>query len=215
MTVYLVFIARAIIGYGGLQAVFNLGLFKFLKGANEALVTAFVTRWSSDTLPVTMRVCEENLGIPRTISSFTLPLGASINMNGTAIYLGVCAMFIGYATCHPLTFNQQLIVLSTATLPAIGTAVVPGAGAIMLLMVLESIALKVEAGSAVAAAYAMLLGIDVLLDMVRSCLNVGGDMLCTAIVAKTEGELDIDQWHAENVSKSPESLPTKKAAHNA
>ena len=97
LTVYLALIALTVIGYGGLLAVFRMGFFKFLKGANEAMITAFVTRSSSGSLPVTMRVCEEKLGIPRSISSFTLPLGATINMNGTAIYLGVCAMFIGYA----------------------------------------------------------------------------------------------------------------------
>ncbi len=194
LTVYLALIALTIIGYGGLLAVFRLGFFKFMKGANEALITAFVTRSSSGTLPVTMRVSEEKLGIPRSISSFTLPLGATINMNGTAIYLGVCAMFVGYAIGQPLTFAQQMTVVTTATLAAIGTAGVPGAGAIMLLMVLESVGLKVEAGSAVAAAYAMILGIDALLDMGRTCLNVGGDMVCTAIVAKGEGELDMEKW---------------------
>ena len=199
VTVYLAFIALAIIGYGGLLAVFRLGVFKFFQGVNEALVTAFVTRSSSGTLPVSMRVCEENLGVPRTISSFTLPLGATINMNGTAIYLGVCAMFIGYATGHPLTMNQQMIVVTTSTLAAIGTAGVPGAGAIMLLMVLESVGMKVEAGSAIAAAYAMILGIDALLDMGRTCLNVGGDMVCTAIVAKTEGEIDMETWNSDSV----------------
>ncbi|MDR1934815.1 MAG: dicarboxylate/amino acid:cation symporter [Candidatus Accumulibacter sp.] len=197
LTCYLAFIALVILGYGGLLAVFRLGLFTFLKGANEALITAFVTRSSSGTLPVSLRCAEENLGIPRSISSFTLPLGATVNMNGTAIYLGVCAMFIGYATGHPLTVDQQWIVVTTATLAAIGTAGVPGAGAIMLLMVLESIGMKVEAGSAIAAAYAMILGIDALLDMGRTCLNVGGDIACTAIVAKTEGELDETKWSSQ------------------
>ena len=194
VTVYLALIALTIIGYGGLLAVFRLGFFKFLKGANEAMITAFVTRSSSGTLPVTMRVSEEKLGIPRSISSFTLPLGATINMNGTAIYLGICAMFVGYAIGQPLTFAQQMTVVTTATLAAIGTAGVPGAGAIMLLMVLESVGLKVEAGSAVAAGYAMILGIDALLDMGRTCLNVTGDMVCTAIVAKGENEMDMEKW---------------------
>lgn len=194
LTVYLALIALTVIGYGGLLAVFRLGFFKFLKGANEAMITAFVTRSSNGTLPVTMRVAEEKLGIPRTISSFTLPLGATINMNGTAIYLGVCAMFIGYAIGQPLTFAQQMTVVTTATLAAIGTAGVPGAGAIMLLMVMESIGLKVEAGSAVAAGYAMILGIDALLDMGRTCLNVTGDIVCTAIVAKGENEMDMEKW---------------------
>jgi Na+/H+-dicarboxylate symporter len=197
LTVYLALIALTVIGYGGLLAVFRMGFFKFLKGANEAMITAFVTRSSSGSLPVTMRVCEEKLGIPRSISSFTLPLGATINMNGTAIYLGVCAMFIGYAIGQPLTFAQQMTVVTTATLAAIGTAGVPGAGAIMLLMVMESIGLKVEAGSAVAAGYAMILGIDALLDMGRTCLNVTGDMVCTAIVAKGEDEMDMSRWEGQ------------------
>ena len=194
LTVYLALIALTIIGYGGLLAVFRMGFFKFLKGANEAMITAFVTRSSSATLPITMRVSEEKLGIPRSISSFTLPLGATINMNGTAIYLGVCAMFIGYAIGQPLTVAQQMTVVTTATLAAIGTAGVPGAGAIMLLMVMESIGLKVETGSAVAAGYAMIFGIDALLDMGRTCLNVTGDIVCTAIVAKGENELDETKW---------------------
>ena len=138
LTVYLGLIVHLVVTYGGFLAVFKLGLVKFLKGANEAMITAFVTRSSSGTLPITLRVAEENMGIPRSISSFTLPLGATINMDGTAIYLGVCAMFIGYAIGKPLTFNQQLTVIITATLASIGTAGVPGAGAIMLLMVLES-----------------------------------------------------------------------------
>jgi Na+/H+-dicarboxylate symporter len=194
LAVYLGLVAHLFLCYGGFLAVFNLGLFRFLKGANEAMITAFVTRSSSGTLPVTMRVSEENLGVPRHISSFTLPLGATINMDGTAIYLGVCAMFIGYATGHPLTIDQQLTVVITATLASIGTAGVPGAGAIMLLMVLESIGLKVETGSAVAAAYAMILGIDALLDMGRTSLNVTGDMAGSAIVAKAEKELDVEKW---------------------
>ena len=194
LTVYVGLLVHLVISYGGIMAVAGLGFFKFLKGANEAMITAFVTRSSGGTLPVTMRCSEEKLGIPRNICSFTLPLGATINMDGTAIYLGVCAMFIGYATGNPLTMDQQVTVIITATLASIGTAGVPGAGAIMLLMVLESIGMKVEAGSAIAAAYAMILGIDALLDMGRTCLNVGGDMAGSAIVAKSEGELELAKW---------------------
>ena len=195
LTVYVGLLVHLVISYGGIMAVAGLGFGKFLKGANEAMITAFVTRSSGGTLPVTMRCSEEKLGIPRSVCSFTLPLGATINMDGTAIYLGVCAMFIGYATGNPLTMDQQLTVIITATLASIGTAGVPGAGAIMLLMVLESIGMKVEAGSAVAAAYAMILGIDALLDMGRTCLNVGGDMAGSAIVAKSEQELDLAKWN--------------------
>ncbi|MEN6500347.1 MAG: dicarboxylate/amino acid:cation symporter [Rectinema sp.] len=194
LAVYVGLIVHLVVVYGGLLSVYKLGFGKFLKGANEAMITAFVTRSSSGTLPVTLRCSEENLGIPRAIGSFTLPLGATINMDGTAIYLGVCAMFIGFATGQPLTLNQQMTVIITATLASIGTAGVPGAGAIMLIMVLESVGLRLVEGSSVAAAYAMILGIDALLDMGRTSLNVTGDMVGSAIVAKTEKELDMSKW---------------------
>jgi Na+/H+-dicarboxylate symporter len=194
LTVYLGLILHLVGVYGGFLAINKFGLLKFLKKGNEAMITAFVTRSSGGTLPVTLRNTEDNMGVPRSISSFSLPLGATINMDGTAIYLGVCAMFIGYAVGQPLTFNQQATVVITATLASIGTAGVPGAGAIMLLMVLESIGLKVTEGSAVATAYAMILGIDALLDMGRTCLNVGGDMVGTLVVAKSEKELDMSKW---------------------
>jgi len=194
LTTYIGLLVHVVVCYGGFLKVFRFGFVKFLKKVNEAMVTAFVTRSSNGTLPVTMRVTEENCGVPRGICSFTLPLGATINMDGTAIYLGVCAMFIGYATGNPLTLAQQGMVILTATLASIGTAGVPGAGAIMLLMVLESIGLKVTEGSANAAAYAMILGIDALLDMGRTCLNVTGDMVGTVIVARTEKELDESKW---------------------
>jgi Na+/H+-dicarboxylate symporter len=194
LTTYVGLLVHAVVCYGGFLKAFKFGFFKFLTKINEAMVTAFVTRSSSGTLPITMRVAEENCGIRRSICAFTLPLGATINMDGSAIYLGVCAMFIGYATGNPLTFNQQLTVVVTATLASIGTAGVPGAAAIMLLMVLESVNLKVEAGTAVAAAYAMILGIDALLDMGRTCLNVTGDLCGTIIVARAEKELDESTW---------------------
>lgn len=194
LTVYLGLLVHLILTYGGFLKVFKFGFLKFLKKVNEAMVTAFVTRSSNGTLPVTMRVTEENCGVPRSICSFTLPLGATINMDGTAIYLGVCAMFIGYATGNPLTLGQQAMVILTATLASIGTAGVPGAGAIMLIMVMESIGLKITEGSAIAAAYAMILGIDAILDMGRTCLNVTGDMVGTVIVARTEKDLDEAKW---------------------
>ena len=194
LTVYVGLALHLVLGYGGLLALFGLRLSRFLRGANQASITAFVTRSSSATLPVSLQVSEEKLGIPRSVTSFTLPIGATVNMDGTAIYLAVCAMFIGYATGNPLDMSQQLAVLITATLAAIGTAGVPGAGAIMLLMVLESVGLSVTEGSAVAAAYAMILGIDALLDMGRTGMNVTGDIAGAAIVAKSEDQLDMENW---------------------
>ncbi len=197
VTVYIGLVTHLVLIYGGFLTVWRLGFFRFLKGANEAMLTAFVTRSSNGTLPVTMRNTEVNLGVPRSICSFTLPLGATVNMDGTAIYLGVCAMFIGYATGQPLSWSQQAMVVLTGTLASIGAAGVPGSGVIMLMMVLESVDLKVTEGSAIAAAYAMILGIDALLDMGRTCMNVSGDMVGTAIVAKSEGELDLTKWGYE------------------
>jgi Na+/H+-dicarboxylate symporter len=137
-----------------------------------------------------MKAVEENLGVSKKVYSFTLPLGATINMDGTAIYQGVCALFIGFAIGMPLSLGQQITVILTAVLASIGTAGVPGAGAIMLLMVLDSIGLPVVAGSPVAAAYAMILGIDAILDMGRTAVNVTGDMVGTWIVAKSEKMVD-------------------------
>ncbi len=194
LTVYIGLVLQLIICYGGFLAVFGLNLIKFLQKASSPMVTSFVTRSSSGTLPITLQTAEEKMGAPRSIAAFSLPLGATINMDGTAIYLGVCAMFIGFATDMPLTFNQQLTVVITATLASIGTAGVPGAGAIMLLMVMDSIGMGVVAGSNIAAAYAMILGIDALLDMGRTSLNVTGDMVGTVIVSKTEKALDMKAW---------------------
>lgn len=194
LTVYIGQALHLILAYGGCLALFGLGLATFIRKSSQVMITAFVTRTSSGTLPLTLRVTEERLGAPRGIASFSLPLGATINMDGTAIYLGVCSMFIGFATDTPLTFDQQMTVVITATLASIGTAGVPGAGAIMLLMVMDSIGMGVEAGTNVAAAYAMILGIDALLDMGRTGLNVTGDMVGTVVVAKSEKALDLSAW---------------------
>jgi len=191
---FLGYILHTVVVYGGLLTLSGLSFFKFLSGAKEAMITAFVTRSSSGTLPVTMKCAEENLGVPKQVYSFTLPLGATINMDGTAIYQGVCVLFIAFAVGMPLDLTQQLTVILTAVLASIGTAGVPGAGAIMLLMVLQSVGLSMDEGSAVAAAYAMILGIDAILDMGRTCINVTGDLAGTTIVAKTEKLLNMSKW---------------------
>jgi Na+/H+-dicarboxylate symporter len=194
LAAFLGYIIHVVIVYGGLLSFNKLNFITFLKGAKEAMVTAFVTRSSSGTLPVTMTCVDENLGVSRNVYSFTLPLGATINMDGTAIYQGVCALFIGFAIGLPLSLGQQITVILTAVLASIGTAGVPGAGAIMLLLVMDSIGLPIETGSPVAAAYAMILGIDAILDMGRTCINVTGDMTGTLLVAKSEKMLDYAKW---------------------
>ena len=193
-TVYIALIVHLVVTYGGVLVLNKLSFLKFLKGSKEAMLTAFVTRSSSGTLPVTLQNTEDNLGCPRSISSFTLPLGATVNMDGTCIYQGVCALFVAFAIGQDLTLAQQMTVVITATLASIGTAGVPGAGAIMLLMVLNSIGLPVVEGTPVAMAYGMILGIDALLDMGRTGLNVTGDMVGTVIVSKSEKELDMSKW---------------------
>lgn len=196
LAVYSALLVHMLLVYGGLLSANKISLRQFLAKARAAMVTSFVTRSSGGTLPVTMEVAEEQMGVSRGVYSFTLPLGATINMDGTAIYQGVCAIFVGLAIGMPLTMGQQMTVIATAVLASIGTAGVPGAGAIMLLMVLESVGLKVEPGTAVAAAYAMIFGIDALLDMGRTSLNVTGDLAATCIVAKSEGEMDASYWDA-------------------
>ena len=135
-------------------------------------------------------------------------------MDGTAIYQGVCAIFIGLAIGMPLDFSQQVTVIATAVLASIGTAGVPGAGAIMLLMVLESVGLKVEPGTMVAAAYAMIFGIDALLDMGRTSLNVTGDLTATCIVAKSENQLDESVWQAD-AAQNPIVTKSNYTEHNS
>ncbi len=194
LTVYISLVVHLVLTYGGFLAINKLSFLKFLKGGREAMLTAFVTRSSAGTLPVTMQNTEDNLGAPRSIASFTLPLGATVNMDGTAIYQGVCALFVAFAIGQSLSFSQQVTVVLTALLASVGTAGVPGAGAIMLLMVLESIGMPVKEGTAVAMAYAMILGIDAVLDMGRTSMNITGDMVGTVIVAKSEKELDMSKW---------------------
>lgn len=197
MAVYLGMLGHMAFVYGGLLLIFGISPIAFYKKAEEAIVTAFVTRSSGGTLPVSMRIARDDMGISRGVYSFSLPLGATINMDGTAIYQGVCAIFVGFAIGAPLTFSQQLTIIATSLMASIGTAGVPGAGAIMLMMVLESVGLKVTPGSNVAMAYAMIFGIDALLDMGRTACNVTGDMAVTCIVAKTENEMDMTAWQKE------------------
>ncbi len=157
----------------------------FFKRIKAVPVFAFSTSSSSATLPITMKTAENNLGVSKDIASFVLPLGATINMDGTALYQAVAVMFIAQIYGIQLDLSSQLTVVLTATLASVGTAGVPGAGIIMLITVLQSVGLgdKVEAG------IALILGVDRLLDMLRTVVNVSGDLSCAAFVARSEGEL--------------------------
>ena len=164
----------------------------FFKEARTPFITAFVTRSSNGTLPTTFAAAE-NLGVDKEVYAFSLPLGATINMDGTAIYQGVCAFFLVMSTQgRGLSFGEMGMIVLLATLASIGTAGVPGAGAIMLAMVMQGINLPIEAGTNLAGAYAMILGIDAILDMGRTALNVTGDLTCTCCIAKKLGFLKAD-----------------------
>lgn len=182
LAVYVGCALQVILVYSGLITVFvKKSPFWFLKGIREAGLTAFVTRSSSATLPITMRNTQENLGVSEKVSSFVLPLGATINMDGTALYQGVCALFVAQAYGLTLGMGAQLSIILTATLASIGTAGVPGAGLIMLTLVLTAVGLPLEGAALVA-------GIDAVLDMARTSVNVIGDSCVAAVVASTEGE---------------------------
>lgn len=180
---YIGYILHAIVVYSTTVKIFaKISPKKFFKGVLEAQVFAFTSSSSAGTLPVSMRCVEENLGVSKSISSFVLPLGATINMDGTAIYHGVCALFIAQVFGIDLTIGQMLTIVLTATLASIGTAGVPGAGLIMLSMVLTSVGLPMEG-------LALIAGIDRILDMGRTCVNITGDCACSVVVAATENEL--------------------------
>lgn len=204
LAVYLAFAGHMVLVYGGMLLICKLSPLAFFSKAKEAIVTAFVTRSSGGTLPVSMKAADSKMGISQGVYSFSLPLGATINMDGTAIYQGVCAIFVGFAIGAPMTFSQQLTIIATSLLASVGTAGVPGAGAIMLMMVLESVGLKVEPGSPVATAYAMIFGIDALLDMGRTACNVTGDLAVTCVVARTENEMDLSAWQQDK-APAPEA----------
>jgi len=209
LAVYIGFVSHMVVVYGGLLLINKLSPLAFYSKAKEAIVTAFVTRSSGGTLPVSMETAGSKMGISQGVYSFSLPLGATINMDGTAIYQGVCAIFVGFAIGAPLTFSQQVTIIATSLLASIGTAGVPGAGAIMLMMVLESVGLKVEPGSPVAMAYAMIFGIDALLDMGRTACNVTGDLAVTCVVAKTENEMDLSVWKDGELRVSVDTTVTE------
>jgi len=156
----------------------------FFKRIAEVPLVAFSTSSSNATLPLTMETAEEDLGISNEVSSFVLPLGATINMDGTALYQAVAVMFIAQIYAVDLSVGAQLTVVMTATLASIGTAGVPSAGIIMLIMVLQSVGMQAQT----AAGIALILGVDRILDMLRTAVNVVGDLTAASFVARTEGE---------------------------
>jgi len=154
----------------------------FFTGIGPAQLLAFSTSSSGATLPVTMERCEDELGVSEEVSSFVLPIGATINMDGTALYQAVAAVFISQAMGENLVLLDQLTIVLTAVLASIGTAAVPGAGIIMLVIILESIGVP-------STGIALILGVDRILDMLRTVVNVTGDATIAVTIASSEGQL--------------------------
>ena len=157
----------------------------FLKKMRDAAIFAFSTASSNATIPVTLETATKKMGVDNSIASFTVPLGATINMDGTAIMQGVATVFIAQVFSQDLTLADYVTVVLTATLASIGTAGVPGVGLIMLAMVLDQVGLPVEG-------IALIIGVDRLLDMTRTAVNVTGDSMVSIIVAKSERQFDND-----------------------
>ncbi|MEO6696364.1 MAG: dicarboxylate/amino acid:cation symporter [Ignavibacteria bacterium] len=160
----------------------KVNVFNFYKTQRQVIAVAFSTSSSAATLPVTMDVCEKKLGVPNKIASFVLPLGTTVNMDGTALYQAVAAMFIAQVYGFDLNLAQQLTIVLTASLAAVGTAPVPGVGLIMLIIVLKSVGVPEEG-------IALIIGVDRILDMCRTVPNVIADSLACVVIASSEGEL--------------------------
>lgn len=189
VTIILVLAIQTVLVYGtALKVIGHVSPVKFFKKFWAVMVVAFSTSSSNATIPMNLETCKEKLGVPESIASFTIPLGATINMDGTAIMQGVATVFISQVYGIPLTINQLLMVVLTATLASVGTAGVPGVGLITLSMVLQQVGLPVEG-------ITLVLGIDRILDMIRTAVNVTGDASATVIMATSENELDLDVYN--------------------
>ncbi len=160
-----------------------IGVRRFFRAAAPAQIVGFSTSSSGATLPVTMDQAQTKLGVQEEVSSFVLPLGATVNMDGTALYQGVAAIFIAQSLAIPIGLEGQLTIVITAVLASIGSAAVPGAGLIMLVIILQAIGVPTEG-------VALILGVDRVLDMVRTSTNITGDLAVASVVAASEGKLE-------------------------
>ena len=178
---YIGYIVHVVVVYGlSVKFLAKMSPFAFFKGIAPAMITAFTTTSSNATLPVNIECCNK-MGAEPEISSFVLPLGATINMDGTAIYQAVCAVFIACCYGVQLTLGDMAMIVLTATLASVGTAGVSGAGMIMLAMVLTQVGLPVEG-------IAIIAGVDKLFDMGRTALNITGDATCALFISRLERE---------------------------
>ncbi|QGU94675.1 cation:dicarboxylase symporter family transporter [Clostridium bovifaecis] len=189
MTVILALFLQIFLVYGiALKILGRVNPIRFFKKFWPVMLVAFSTSSSNATIPVSLEACEERLGASKSVASFTIPLGATVNMDGTAIMQGVATIFIAQLVGVDLTMYQMLMVVLTATLASVGTAGVPGAGIVMLSMVLQQVGLPLEG-------IALILSVDRLLDMLRTVVNVAGDAAATIIMSNSEGELNLDIYN--------------------
>ena len=188
-TIVFVLFLHASVVYTSIFALLTrLNPLTLFKNMRPALLFAFSTSSSNATMPITLNVARTRVGAHNSIASFTIPLGATVNMDGTAIMQGIATVFIAQAYGLDLTMSEYLAVVATATLASIGTAGVPGVGLITLAMVLQQVGLPVEG-------IGLIIGVDRLLDMMRTIVNVSGDGMVTAVVADSEGLLDREMFN--------------------
>ncbi|WP_434940567.1 dicarboxylate/amino acid:cation symporter [Shewanella sp. HL-SH8] len=200
LLVVVVLLIQGLVVYPILLKVFSgLSPLMFLRKMRDVQLFAFSTASSNATLPVTIEACEHRMGVDNKIASFTLPLGATINMDGTAIMQGVATVFIAQVFGIELSLTDYAMVVVTATLASIGTAGVPGVGLIMLAMVLNQVGLPVEG-------IALIIGVDRLLDMIRTAVNVTGDTVATVIIAKSEDAFNEDIFNDSQAGKAATSF---------
>lgn len=186
-------------GFTGLSPI------AFLRKMEDAIMFAFSTASSNATIPVTMETAKNRMGVDNKVASFTVPLGATVNMDGTAIMQGVATAFIAQAYNIDLSMTDYLMVILTATLASVGTAGVPGVGLVMLAMVLNQVGLPLEG-------IALIMGVDRLLDMIRTAVNITGDSAVSIIVAKSEGALDESRFNDPAAGEKEEQVHLARQA---
>ena len=192
MTVVVVLLVHFAVTYSiAIRTLGGLPPIAFYRKFSPVMAYAFSTSSSNATLPITLETVEHGLGVKNEVASFTVPLGATINMDGTAIMQGVATVFIAQAFNIDISMTGYLMVILTATLASIGTAGVPGVGLITLALVLQQVGLPVEG-------IALIIGVDRLLDMMRTAVNVTGDATVSTIVARSEGKLDVEVFRGKS-----------------
>lgn len=210
VAVYAGLLTHVVLVYGGIiRFVLNLPVMNFVRGMLDAIAVAYSTASSSATLPVTIANATENLGVKRSIAGSVLPLGATINMDGTALYLGILALFTAQAFGYDLTFMNYVMIAFTAAIVSIGAAGIPSASLFLLAIVLSTFNVPPEQ---IAIIVGFILPVDRIMDMARTACNVTGDATVAVAVAKWEGELDEDRYrHPADTPYEPKAAPPEVA----